>query len=192
MEGKKTYGMNGAGRYFIVLLGVLFLALAGCGGSKEEKASTEKAPAAVSGQEALPKEHPAVDKTTEDIAKASHSAIKTQKDVKISKEVQEKWKEVTIKITDNASKETKSVNLKIGSTVQLTDDGYQLKVEVFVPDYAISENHIESRSNEPNNTAVLVDILKGNEVVTRGWIFKDYPEFNSYNSQRFSLVLVEP
>ncbi|MFQ5441338.1 MAG: hypothetical protein ACE5EB_01265 [Thermodesulfobacteriota bacterium] len=193
MDDKRPYGINGAARFFLIFMSVLFLGFAGCGGeSKKEKAAGKKAPAAMSEQEALPSGHPGMDKTATEIAKASHAAIKTQKDVKISEEVRKKWKEVNLKITDAASKETKSVKLNIGSTVQLTDDGYHLKVEVFVPDYAIVEDHIESRSNEPNNPAVLVDILQGGKVVTRGWIFKDYPEFNSYNSQRFQLVLVEP
>ncbi len=196
MGDKRPYGINGAARFFLIFMSIFLLGLAGCGnGSKKEGAAGKKAPAAsvaASAKEATPPGHPGADKAGEEIAKASHAAIKSQKEIKISDEVRKKWKEVKIKITDASSKEAASLKLKVGSSVKLTDDGYALKVEVFVPDYAIVGDHIESRSNEPKNSAALVDILKGGKVVTHGWIFKDFPEFNSYNNRRFQLVLVGP
>jgi len=186
---KKNRVRMGAASLFTVLLAVFVLALAGCGG-KKEKAPAGKTSAAAG--KTMPANHPSMEKAAEAIAKASHSTIKTSKKVVLSKEVLAKWKEVKLQITDNASKESASVKLKVGTTVKLTDDGYRLKVEYLVPDYSIVGNRIESRSNEPKNPAVLVSLLKEDKTVARGWVFKKLPESNSYNNKRFDLKLQSP
>lgn len=180
--GKKTAGLAA------ILLGLSLMVNQGCG--KKEEAPKAEAPRAEA--PGLPEGHPAADKTAEDITKAQHAGIKTQKEVRLSEDVRKKWQDVKIEITDLAANRAAIVDFKVGSSVQLTDDGYRLKVETFVPDYAIANNAIVSRSNEPKNPAVLVELLKGNESVVRGWIFKDFPEFNSYASDRFKLTLVAP
>jgi len=181
------------GSFLTIFLVVAVLALAGCGGEKKQAPAAKKTAASAGAKQAMPNGHPSMEKTTDDIAKASHSQIKTKKAVKISDEVRKKWKSVTLEITDLTARATKTVELKVGSTTQLTDDGYEIKVEVLVPDYAINGDHIESRSNEAKNPAALIDLQKkGGKVETRGWIFTAFPEFNSFNNKRFHFVLKKP
>ncbi len=180
------------GSLVLMFLAVAVLTLSGCGGEKKQAPAEKKkaeAPAGMKGKGAMPSGHPSMPQTTDDIAKASHSLIKTSKAVKISDDVKRVWKTVTLEISDRKEKASKTVELAIGSTTQLTDDGYKVKVEIFVPDYAIVGDHIESRSNEPKNPAALIDLLKGDKVVTRGWIFAQFPEFNSFNDKRFGFVM---
>jgi len=191
---KKQTGLRAffPGSFVVLLLIVAVFTLAGCGGEQKEAPKAKKAEAPVSKGQALPSGHPSMEKTTADITKASHSQIKTKKAVKISDDVRKKWKSVTLEISDFSAKATKTVELKVGSTTQLTDDGYKIKVEVLVPDYAINGDHIESRSNEAKNPAALIDLMKGGKVVTRGWVFTQFPEFNSFNDKRFGFVLKAP
>jgi len=187
---------------FAVMPAVLVLALSGCGGGEKKPAPKAKAaPAAPAATEAaggesgaakLPEGHAEIDKFAENIQKMSHSNIKTSKEVRISDEVKARWKEVTLDIMDFASKQTASVKFEIGSTVKLNDEGARLRVVAFVPDYAIVEDRIESRSNDPVNPAVLVELLDGDKVVTRGWVFRDFPDFNSFNDSRFGVALTSP
>ncbi len=181
------------GSLVLMFLAVGVFALSGCGGEKKQAPAEKKtaAPATAPGgmKGAMPKGHPSLQDATDQIAKASHALIKTSKEVKVSKDVVEKWKTVTLEISDLKEKAKKTVELPIGSTAQLTDDGYKVKIEAFIPDYAIVGNHIESRSNEPRNPALLIDLLKGDKVETRGWIFSQFPEFNSFNNKRFGFVL---
>lgn len=192
----KSFLLGNTARFLVIAASISVLALSGCSGEKKSapvKAAKEK-PAATAGADSgggMPANHAPVDKTAESIAKMSHGNIRTQKEVNISDEVKNAWKEVTLKITNNSSGESQTLPLEIGSTVTL-NPGIRLHIEAFVPDYAISENKIESRSNEPNNSAVLVDLIEGENVVARGWIFRDFPEFNSYTDQRYGLVLVAP
>lgn len=189
-------GFKKTGSYLLILATVASLSLAGCGGEKkaEEKKAEAPAPAtqAQAPQEGMPgAQHPAVDKTAEDIQKLAHSSIKTQKEVFLKEEVKAKWQEVKLELTEGKSKASQAVTAKVGSTVKL-DERFKLKVDAFVPDYAIAENRIESRSNEANNPAVLVELMEGDKTVAKGWIFKDFPEFNSYTDDRFPVKLLGP
>lgn len=177
-------------KYFLVFTTAALLAFTGCKGEKKQESALEPQQAAPSGQ--MPSDHPPVDQTTEDIAKAQHANIKTQKEVVLKDEVRAKWKEVKLEITEGSSKTKGTVTIKVGGDVQLNRAGFRLKVAEFVPDYAISDNRIESRSNEPNNPAVLVELLEGDKSVSKGWIFKEFPEFNSFTDDRFPVKLVGP
>ncbi len=180
------------GSFLVLFLVVAALTLGGCGGEDKKAPVSKKAEAPAGAEQELPSGHPSMNQARDDIAKASHSQIKTKKAVKVSDEVRKKWKSVTLEISDLSEKATKTVELKVGSTTQLTDDGYEIKVEILVPDYAINGDHIESRSNEPKNPAALIDLQKDGKVETRGWIFTQFPEFNSFNSNRFRFVLKAP
>lgn len=191
-------------RYVLAGACALIIGLAGCGEKKsqeapapaQQSAAPQAAPAgqpAADGQ--LPAGHPTA--ATEGVQpgaqpKVDHGAIKTQKVVKLSDEVKAKWKEVKMEITETASKSKDVVAIKVGSAAKLKKEGFSLKVEAFVPDYSIAENRIESRSNEAKNPAVLVELLSGDKSVAKGWIFRDYPEFNSFNDPNVQLKLVGP
>lgn len=177
--------------YFFIAASVALLAFTGC--SKKSEAPKETANVEAPAGGGMPEGHPGMgaDKTAENITKMAHTTIKTQKEVKLSDEVKAKWKEVNLDITDAASKNKENITVKVGETIKLNNQ-FKLKVETFVPDYAIAENRIESRSNEPKNPAVLIELLDGDKSVARGWVFKDFPEFNSYTDDRFPIALVGP
>ncbi len=177
----------------LIMASVAILAVAGCGKKTQKEGAAQPAVSGPAGQGQLPEGHPSVGGAPAgDMAKVAHSNIKSQKGVVLSEEVKAKWKEVKMEITDTATKSTEVLTLKVGETAPLKKDGFKLKVEAFVPDYAIVEDHIESRSNEPKNPAVLVELVEGDKTTARGWVFKDFPEFNSYNSDRIHLSLVSP
>lgn len=176
-------------RFFLVTASVAILAFTGCSG--EKKAEVPAQPAEQGQQQAMPEGHQPVDKMQEDISKVQHANIKTQKTVSLTSEVKAKWKEVKLELIDNASGAKDAVTIKVGGDVKLKE-GVRLKVDALVPDYAIAENTIESRSNEARNPAVLLELIEGDKTVARGWIFRDFPEFNSYNDGKFTIKLLVP
>ncbi len=74
---------------------------------------------------------------------------------------------------------SKVVSLKVGERIPIDDpDVSHVVVRQFVPDFIIGEgNKVQSRSQEPNNPAALVEAWKGEERVFQGWIFAKYPDF---------------
>lgn len=175
-------------RLFLVTASAMILAFTGCSGEKKAEAP---APAPEGQQQAMPADHPPMDKTQEDISKVQHANIKTQKQVSISDEVKAKWKEVKLELVDNSSNAKDTITIKVGSDVKLKE-GVRLKAVALVPDYAIADNTIESRSNEAKNPAVLLELIEGDKTTAKGWVFRDFPEFNSYNDSRFSVKLILP
>ncbi len=160
-------------------------------------------------EQALPKGHPPLDKAAQNGADKqqarkdtvppamppgpSHANIKSgQKEVRLTDAIKAKYNEVKIDVTDGSSNSTESFTIKVGSSASLKAKGFKLKVEAFVPDYSISGNFIESRSDTLRNPAVLVELVSGDKGVAKGWIFKNFTDFNSYNDARFKVKLVGP
>ena len=191
MEITRLFSTDGAARFLLALLSVALISLTACSKEKKEPVAPETTEQAAK-TEALPEGHPPMDSAEEKMSMASHSAIQTQKEIRLSDEVKNKWNEVEVEITDNSAGRTEAAKLKVGTLVKLTQDGYSLGIDVFVPDYAIVEGRIETRSNEPRNPALLIVLMHNEETLSRGWVFKEYPEFNSYKDQRFQVVLKGP
>ncbi|MCR4287006.1 MAG: hypothetical protein NUW09_03215 [Deltaproteobacteria bacterium] len=193
---------------------ITIAALSGCSNKKEGTAPETQAPAAQlapapeqaatgaqapagqpmtgapAAQPAMPSDHPKIDKAAD--VKAQHGGSKQEKELKLSDEVKVKWKEVKLDVTDSSAKSPESVTIKVGGSVNIGKNGATLKVVAFVPDYAMSDNNIVSRSNDLKNPAVLLELLEGGKVVVRGWVFNKFPDFNSFNSAKFKVALVQP
>jgi cytochrome c biogenesis protein len=73
----------------------------------------------------------------------------------------------------------KTVTLNVGQrTAVESPDVTSVVVSRFVPDFVIGEgNQIQSRSEEPNNPAALVEAWKGEERVFSSWVFAKFPDF---------------
>jgi len=74
---------------------------------------------------------------------------------------------------------SRTVSLKAGERAAVDDpDITHVAVRQFVPDFVIGEgNRVQSRSEEPNNPAVLVEAWKGEGRIFVGWIFAKFPDF---------------
>lgn len=179
---------------FITLVISIFL-FSACGREDAEKVEVvEVAPSTEVevADEELPAGHPMVSKPDEELTTEKHPSSGGAKEVRISEEIKAMWKGVKLEVLDASSESKKVLTLEVGGTVPLEDTGFKLKLEVFVPDYAMFQDHIGSRSNEPNNAAIMVELFEGDKSVARGWVFKAFPDFNSYGHERFQLTLVEP
>lgn len=73
----------------------------------------------------------------------------------------------------------KTVTLNVGLRAAVdSPDVTGIIVRRFVPDFVIGEgSQIQSRSEEPNNPAALVEAWRGEERVFSGWIFAKFPDF---------------
>ncbi|TAN60884.1 hypothetical protein EPN18_07805 [bacterium] len=139
-----------------------------------------------------PEGHPPVDASDVSKHQVAHAGLKGQKEVRLSDAVKSKWKDAKVKVVDNVSKQSSVISLKVGSSVDLGKDGFKLKLDAVVPDYAMTATTIETRSNEARNPAVLITLYSGDKAVTKGWIFKTMTDFNSFKSDRFGVELEAP
>lgn len=183
---------------FIALFSALLMvfSISACGDSKSgDKASVQGADkgilAPVSEGQALPEGHPTMTdkKSFTQMPNRDHTKLKGTKSVKVSEAIRARYKSVSLQVVDN-SKGTKDViDVAIGVKKALAD-GFSLRVELFLPDYVISEDFIDSRTDEPNNPAIMLELYKGDKVIASGWVFEGMAQYNSYSHLRYAVVLL--
>ncbi len=178
-------GING-------LLGViLLLSVVSCGEEMKEMPQAE----VQTGEgidKVMPTGHPTIESNALDkVAKSGHPTMASDKEVKVSDHTKKTFKSVNVEVTDLKTNETKKHTITVGSSVKIAD-GITLKAETFLPDYTIFDEYIGSKSEEPNNPALLIKLSKGDKVESSGWIFEKFTDFNSFTNEKYVVVLLTP
>ena len=76
----------------------------------------------------------------------------------------------------------------IGDLFEVPDSQLKIKAAKIVPDFVRdSSGHIASRSNEPKNPAVFLEIYEGDELKDSSWAFLKYPDFHGSSESGYSL-----
>lgn len=96
------------------------------------------------------------------------------------------WENPTLEIwaikTSNPSSSTKAF-LRLGERANWEGEGLEFRALRFVPDFIIDGNQVRTRSLEPNNPAVFIEVQKGEEKISSGWIFAKFPDFPQMHSK---------
>lgn len=190
---------------------VMLILLAGfisCGKQEEKKEASkiEEKKEVKTGEEAkLPQGHPAIGSSDKDIisgdigtkgvgdvnkAAVGHpSSGEVKREVRVPDEVKAKWKTVNLKLIDKEKKKEEIITVTVGKEAAIKDTKFVIKVEAFLPHYTMYDTYISSKSNEPVNPAVLVELLEQGKSITKGWVFTNFTAFNSYKHIRYEIVL---
>lgn len=192
--------------------GMIMLALlsgiVACGKQEEKKeaAKIEEKKDVKAGEEArLPEGHPPIGsggkeaasgdagtKAMSDMSKAAAghpSSGEVKRDVRVPDEVKAKWKTVNLKLIDKEKNKEELITVTIGKEASIKDTKFAIKVEAFLPHYTMYDTYISSKSNDPVNPAVLVELLEQGKSVAKGWVFANFTGFNSYKHARYEIVL---
>ena len=194
------------------LLVTALLAISGCGKAQEtpEVQDTPQSGAADDPYRPgapLPPNHPPMDGAMAGMPESAHpgegnaldgmaghppEALQKSRDVEVvlPDSVKGKWSAVQIKVTgtDAAAGE---YTVPVGGGMELQESGMKVVVDAFLPDYSSDFKKATSASDSLNNPAVLVRLLKGEEQLAKGWVFKNYPDFNTFRSDTLQLELQE-
>lgn len=175
----------------ILVTGIAFiLMLSGCG--KEEVPPPNTASTAViAGTEPLPDGHPPVPEAP---TTAPH-AMQTvpggiASNVVMPDSVTEKWEAVRLVVL-HAGGEEQELKIAIGGEVALAGSDLVVAVPVFLPAYMSDSDRITSVSDDLNNPAIWAELRQGGGIVVSGWVFKNFPEFNTFGSETVELRLVD-
>lgn len=142
--------------------------------------------ATVVGGAATPASRPADAAHSTDF-KHTKSGNKSQLD--IPAEVKAKWKAVELAYSGKDIPQHK-VRISVGSESGIDQSGLRVRVVAFVPAFQSDAGTVTSSSNSPDNPAVLVQLVDKAQVLSEGWVFQKYPDFNTYQSERLQLQLV--
>jgi len=82
--------------------------------------------------------------------------------------------------------------MEVGRSFTLSDRGLQVKLNRYVPDFALGENKtVFSRSNQPNNPAVELLLSEEDAPPKRIWVFQKFPEFHGSKELAYQFMLRE-
>jgi cytochrome c biogenesis protein len=68
--------------------------------------------------------------------------------------------------------------LRPNEVVSLDDPGTRVELADFVPDFVLEGNQLSTRSNEPNNPAVRLEVTQAGGRMTSVWFFPKFPQMN--------------
>jgi cytochrome c biogenesis protein len=97
---------------------------------------------------------------------------------------------INVKERDSQNLVTR-VKVRVGEKFSIPNKGLDIYAEAFVPDFVIGEGgQIFSRSNQPNNPAVLLEGRENNKIKFHIWIFAKFPDthFSSQMDYKFELI----
>ena len=80
-----------------------------------------------------------------------------------------------------------------GAPAPLDEQGATVALADFVPDYVLQGNQITSRSDDPRNPAIHLQVTRAGSQVTNAWILAKSPELNPPNDTgiKFRFVSVD-
>ena len=107
----------------------------------------------------------------------------------IPAEVKAKWKVVELSYSGKNIPHRK-VQVSIGGESGIDRSGLLVRVVAFVPAFQSDAGTVTSASNSPDNPAVLVQLRDKARVLSEGWVFQKYPDFNTYQSEKLQLQLL--
>jgi cytochrome c biogenesis protein len=94
---------------------------------------------------------------------------------------------------DNGAQKHRTLTLVPGAPAQLDEQGSVVELANFIPDFVLDGNQITSRSDEPRNPAILLQVTRPGGQRSSAWILAKSPELNPPNDSgiNFRFVNVE-
>jgi len=138
----------------------------------------------------LPTGHPTLEGLTDQPAAPAGHTMRPRNEptVVVPDSVRARWKSVTLEVTLGGTK--RELRVAPGEQVALEQDGLSLAIGAFLPAYMSDFSQVTSEGDELSNPALQVSVLRNGEVVEKGWLFRDYPDFNTVSNARVALRLL--
>lgn len=112
--------------------------------------------------------------------------------VELSKVIQNR--KLTIRVK-NIIHETlvQDFHVNPGDTFSIEGTGFKVKVLQFIPDFYMKDGAISTKSAEPKNPAVQLELIEKEKMVKVFWVFYKYPDYNPmyYLNYDFKFELVD-
>ena len=99
---------------------------------------------------------------------------------------------VVLDVTPNTgTQQTKRYSIGVGESLPLGDEGYELAVKRYVPDFSMGQNNeVITRSEEPRNPAAHLSLMKDGVMVEEKWIFAKFPDFHGGQKGPYKFTFV--
>ena len=119
--------------------------------------------------------------------KRTTSSVKMR--LNIPADVKAKWKTVELSVAGKDITERK-LRIPVGGETGIDKSGLSVRVLAYVPAFQSDVGTVTSTSNNPDNPAVLIQLVDKAQVLSEGWVFQKYPDFNTYKNGKLWLRLL--
>jgi hypothetical protein len=129
---------------------------------------------------------------TDDVAHDAdfkHAKSGNKARLNIPADVKAKWKSVELSLS-GMNIPAHKVRVAIGGQTSIDQSGLLVRVVAYVPAFQSGDGVVTSASNNPDNPAVLVQLVDKAKVLSEGWVFQKYTDFNTYQSEKLHLQLL--
>ncbi len=104
-------------------------------------------------------------------------------------EVTAAYSGVRIGWKDSQSGQEGIVEVPIGGAAPVPGSDLQIRADVFLPAFTMSQEEITSTGTGEENPAARIAVVQGASEVFAGWIFKRFPDVHPFQHPRFALRL---
>ncbi len=119
--------------------------------------------------------------------KHAKSNVKTR--LNIPADVKAKWKTVELSVAGQ-NIALRKLQIAIGGEAVIDKSGLTVRVVAYVPAFQSDAGAVTSASNNPDNPAVLIQLVDKTQVLGEGWVFQKLPDFNTYSHDRLQVQLL--
>jgi cytochrome c biogenesis protein len=96
------------------------------------------------------------------------------------------WQNPTLEIWATKTSDpssSKKAFVRLGEKETWEEENLEFTALQFVPDFIIDENQVRTRSLDPNNPAAFIEVYRGKDKISSGWIFAKFPDFSQMHSE---------
>jgi hypothetical protein len=118
-----------------------------------------------------------------------HAKSGNKSHLNIPADVKAKWKAVELSLSGK-NIPLRKVRVSIGGETSIDQSGLLVRVVAYVPAFQSDAGTVTSSSNNPDNPAVLIQLVNKGQVLSEGWVFQKLPGFNTYTSNQLQVQLL--
>ncbi len=196
---KLSIGFKNGFRFFAISLILLGVFISACtkAADKEPQQPIDQAPGLTltegsASEVEIPKETPRLEGSGGEVKEHPdvEETEKLERRVYTPKNVEGKWKAVTILIrnkTDEGKNELKTVD--IGASFKVAGSEIRVTVGPFFPNFVMDEGTYTSMNNQVINPAVQLTVEENGKILYKGWTFAKYPTMYAFQHDVYALEL---
>lgn len=163
----------------IVLIAVfaLVFSVAACSKQDEAPITADKSGSS------LPQGHPAAG------GDAGGPIIAPVTQILVPEGVKGVWGSALIAFEDKSSGSSKDIKIPLNSEYTIEGSGLKLVVGDFLPDFRMDGSTITSSSPDPNNPAIQIKVVEGEEEIFSGWLYARFPAIHPFLHEKYGITL---
>ncbi len=104
--------------------------------------------------------------------------------------VQEAYSGIRLSWKDASNGKEGVLEVPLGGTAKLPGSSLEVRSDVFLPAFSMSQDAITSSSVEEENPAARIAVAENGQEIFGGWVFTRFPDVHPFEHKRYSLKLV--